>query len=108
MKILGIDVVEPIPKQMTIYECPYCAKKFMNRHSYYNHISKKWCYDYNVDFFRKQAEYNANIITKEEYYLWLYENNCLDYLEIDYKDLEHLKNELSEQLFKKIERLYDE
>ncbi len=108
MKILGIDVIEPIPKQITIYECPYCTKKFTNKHSYYNHISKKWCYNYDINFYRKKAEYEANKITEEEYYLWLFENDCLDYLGFDYEKLEQLKNKLSKQLFEKIERLYNE
>lgn len=103
MKVRGIEVEKPIEEQTTIYKCPYCSKNFINKNSYYNHISKNYCWHFHIDFIRKTNEYEQNKITKKEYYMWCYENGYSEFLNLD----EVTKEELGEEFFDKISSLYN-
>ena len=104
MRIKGLEVKNPEEIQTTIYQCAYCTKKFLNKNSYYNHIAKKYCLNYYIDFEEKTQKYNQNKITKKEYYLWCYENGYVDFLNLNGAT----KEELGKELFEKIENLYDD
>ena len=102
MKIKGLEVENPKEIQTTIYECAYCRKRFINKGSYYNHISKKYCWNYYIDFEEKTQKYKENKITKKEYYQWCYENGYSGFINLD----EATKNELGEEFFNKISSMY--
>lgn len=104
MKISGIEVEKPIEEQVIIYKCPYCSKKLINKNSYYKHISKKYCWNFHIDFVKKTNEYKKNKITQKEYYQWCYENGYVEFLNLD--DIK--KNELGEEFYKKISSMYED
>ncbi len=91
-------------EKLTIYKCPYCNKKLINKNSYYNHISKKYCHQYYTDFEIETKKYKDNQITKKEYYEWCYIHGYLELLDIDDITI----NEIGEELFEKINNLYSE
>lgn len=102
MKIKGLEVKNPEEIQTTIYECAYCAKKFLNKNSYYNHIAKKYCLSYYIDYEEKTQEYKENKITVQEYYEWVYEHGYSEFVGMTEKE----KEQLSENFLRKIEDLY--
>lgn len=102
MKINGLEVKKPIEEQTIIYHCPYCNKRFLRKSSYYNHISKKYCWNYYVDFELKTKEYKENKITVQEYHEWVYEHGYCELVVITKEE----KEQLSENFLKKIEDLY--
>lgn len=104
MKIRGIEVEKPIEIQTIIYECPYCPKKFIHKNSYYNHIAKNNCWGFKMDFIKMTNLYEQNKINKKQYYQWCYENNCIEFLNLD----DVTKNELGEEFYNKICSLYDD
>ena len=104
MKILGVEVKNPIGELTTIYKCPYCSKKLINKNSYYNHIKKKYCWNFHLDFVQKTNEYEQNKINKKEYYTWCYENGYIEFLNLD----KITKEELEKDFFDKISSLYND
>lgn len=103
MKIKGIEVEKPIEEQTTIYKCPYCSKKLINKNSYYNHIPKNYCMGFHMHFIKMTNLYEQNKITKKQYYQWCYENGCIELLNLD----DVTKEELGEEFYNKICSLYD-
>lgn len=104
MKVLGLDIENVIEEQTTIYKCPYCTKKFINKHSYYNHIKGKYCQGYFLEFEITTQRYKNKKMTKKEYYQWCYENGYAHFINLD----EATKKELGEELFNKISSLYED
>ena len=102
MKILGIETKKPIEENITIYKCPYCHKKFFNKNSIRNHITKKYCQYLFIDFEIKTNLYKENKINTQEYYEWCYENGYIEFCNITIEE----KKKLSKQFFDKIESLY--
>ena len=107
MEIRGIEVENVISKQSIIYECPYCTKKFINKNSYYTHLDKKYCRSFNIEFEKIKNNFNNHKITEKQFY-----EECfrIGYLEcvVNPDDLERIKTIVSEELFNKIESMYDE
>lgn len=98
MKIRELKVAEANEIQTTIYECPYCSKRFLNKGSYRNHIDKKYCHSFYIDYEIKTQEYEEGKITQEEYYMWCYEKGYAEFLNIDEATREKLGNDFFEKL----------
>ena len=104
MKIRGLEIKDAVPVSQIIYECAYCSKRFLNKNSYYNHIDKKFCWAFFIDYEQKAQEYENRKITKTEYYSWCYEHGFEEFLSLD----KTTKEELGDELFEKIKSLYDD
>ena len=104
MKVKGIKIEKPKELQTIIYECPYCSKKLINKNSYYNHIAKGYCWNFNIDFQQKTNEYEEGKITIDEYYEWCYEKGWIEYLNLD----EKIISKLSDNLYNKISSMYSD
>lgn len=104
MKIRGIQVDNLIEEQATIYQCPYCTKKFINKNSYYNHLDKKYCYYFDIDLQIKTNQFDNKEITAQEYYEWMLANGYEYAICIS----EEEKKEISDELLQKIEGLYND
>lgn len=107
MKIKGIELEKIIEEQSIIYKCPYCNKKFINKNSIYNHLSKKYCYSFNIDFAKIQDDYKNNKINQKEYYERCYEIGYLECV-ISPSELEKIRPMLDKEFLEKIESLYEE
>jgi len=105
MKIKGEEVEKPIEEQTTIYKCPYCRKKLINKNSYYNHIARRYCTSYDVEFARMSAKYEADQISAEEYYTYCLKEDYIYYM-LDFNKVKELKGKISDELYKKIEERY--
>lgn len=103
MKIRGIEVDNPIEVQTTIWKCPNCSKKFTHKGSYYNHISKNYCWFSAFKYFEEKQRYEKGIISKKDFYMWCYENDYAHLLPITKEDEEILE----EEFYKKICSLYE-
>jgi len=104
MKINGIEVCKPVELlQQTIYACPYCSKKFLNKGSYYNHIKGKYCMSYFMDFEIETQKFTENKITEKEYWSWCYENGYIEFLDLKKATVE----KLGQEFYDKICSLYD-
>ena len=103
MKIKGEEIEKSIEEQATIYKCPYCRKKFMHKKSYYNHIAKRYCASYDIEFVRMSAKYEANEISAEEYYNYCFKEGYIYYM-LNFSEVKELKGKISDELYKKIDR----
>lgn len=104
LKLNNLTVESPIEEKTIIYRCPYCSRKFLSKNSYRNHIIKDYCPGYFINFEKKRISYEANEITKKEYYEWCYENGYIEFLDLS----EVTIKELGEEFYNKIANLYDE
>ena len=102
MKIKGIEVEQPKELKTIIYQCPYCSKKFISKNSYYTHISKDYCWGFDMRFTKIKNLYEENKITIQQYYEWCYENGCLEYLNLD----EEIISKLGNDFYNKISSMY--
>ena len=107
MRILNIEVKNPIEEKTTIYRCPYCNKKFIRKGSIYNHLIKKYCWNFNIDFARIQDDYKNNKITQKEYYEKCYKIGYLECV-LSPNELEKIKPILDKDFFEKIQSMYEE
>ena len=103
MKIRDIEVEDVIEEKTTIYRCPYCNKKFLNKNSIYKHIAKNYCYGFDFKFQKLKSLYENKKITYQQYLEQCYEHGCIDYLGIS----EIEKEKLSEDFYNKIKSLYE-
>ena len=105
MKIRSLEVKEPKEIKITVYECAYCTKRFLNKGSYYNHIKGNYCTGYFIDFEEKTRDYKNNKIGADEYYEWCYEKGYLyTFIEISKEE----KDKISNKVFEKICKLYED
>ena len=100
MKVKGHKVYNPIEIKTTIYQCPYCHKKLINKNSYRNHILSS-CSRFQFEYEEMKQNYEQNKITKAEYYKWLNDNGYT----VDLKD-EDIKD-IGEALYKEIKETQD-
>lgn len=103
MKIGNIEIENVIKEETTIYKCPYCNKKFLNKNSIYSHISKNYCYGFNFKFQLLKNLYENKKITYQKYLEECYENGFIEYLGLSKIE----KDKLSENFYNKIKSLYD-
>lgn len=104
MKIRGIEVDNPIEIQTTIWECPFCLKKFINKNSYYNHIAKDFCINIPFKYYEVKQQYDNKLISKKDFYEWCYVKGYAYKLNIT----EDEKKEIGEELFNKISCMYED
>lgn len=104
MKIRGIKVDDLVEEKATIYKCPYCTKKFINKNSYYNHLNRNYCYSFDINLQIKTNQFDNKEITAQEYYEWM--------LTHGYEYVVRRKKRniciLSDELLQKIENLYSD
>ena len=103
MKINGIEVNDVIEEKTTIYRCPYCNKKFLNKNSIYNHIAKNYCYNFSFKFQKLKNMYDNKQITYQKFLEECYENGFIEYLNLNKIE----KEKLSEDFYNKIKSLYN-
>lgn len=103
MKIGNIKIDDVIKEEATIYKCPYCDKKFLNKNSIYNHISKNYCYNFNFKFQLLKNLFENGKIAYQKYLEKCYENGFIEYLNLS----EIEKEKLSEDFYNKIKSFYD-
>ena len=104
MKIRGIKVDDLIEEKTTIYKCPYCTKKFINKNSYYNHLNRNFCYSFDINLQIKTNQFDNKEITAQEYYEWMLTHGYEYAICIS----EEEKKEISNELLQKIEDLYSD
>ena len=103
MKIRELEIKPAKEIIIKAWECPYCSKKFFNKNSYYNHISKGYCTNFFLDYEIQNNKYKNKLISPQEYYECCYENGRIEFCNISDEE----KNQLREDFVQKIESLYD-
>ena len=98
MKIKGLEISPIIEELATIYRCPYCNKKFFNKNSIRNHIEKKYCMNYLIEYELAKRDYDRGQITTQQFYEFCYENSYIEFTLITDEEKDRLTDELCKKI----------